>query len=420
MPDRARAAAIRADARLRRGGAGPLVGIPFGAKDVIAARGAPTTWGAPEFRSQTFAEDATSLARVARAGGVLIAKLATVELAGAGSMSRPGGSLQGQPRNAWAPDHYSGGSSSGPVIAVSTGVLPFALGTETGGSIQSPASYSGVSAIRPTYGLVPRTGVMPLAWTLDKVGVLGRTVTDCAMVLEVIAGPDRSDPTSSGRFRRMDPSAARRAVGSIRIGTGARDIEDCAPVTRRALSEAVGEMRRIVGRTERAEIRADLPYDAMLEIVMLAEVSSIFSEQLDRGDFDLVDAKQKAQLEGGLRVRARDYLHAMRLRALLIADFERVFSTVDVLVAPGRSDTAPPLDRPAAKRSNRTNADRLRTAANLAGLPGVIVPAGLAEDGLPVGLHLLGPWRSEPLLVALGEAFQRSTGYHERRPPLAT
>ena len=419
MPDRARAEAARADARLRRGGAGPLVGIPFGVKDVIAARGAPTTWGAPHFRTQTFPQDATAVARVARAGAVLIAKLATVELAGAGSMRRPGGSLQGQPRNAWSPDRYSGGSSSGPALAVSTGVLPFALGTETGGSIQSPASYSGVSAIRPTYGLVPRTGVMPLAWTLDKVGVLGRTVTDCATALEIISGPDRTDPTSSGRFRRMDASDAKRAARGARIGIGARDIEDCAPVTHRALGDAVAAMQRVIGRSARTELRADLPYDAMLDIVMYAEVSSVFSEQLERGDFELVDAKQKAYLERGLQVRARDYLHAMRLRALLIADFKRVFSEVDVLVAPGRSDTAPLLDGPAVKRSNRTNPDRLRTAANLAGLPGVIVPAGIADDGLPVGLHILGPWRSEPLLVAIGEAFQRATAHHERRPPLA-
>lgn len=424
-PERAMAEARRADRRLasrERASSGPasaLLGVPYGAKDIFAAVGAPTTWGAPEFRDQRFDEDATVIARLARRGAVLAGKLASVELAGGGRPLKPGASLQGQGRNVWDPTRYSGGSSSGPGIAVAAGLVPYALGSETGGSILGPASYSGITGLRPTYGLIPRTGVMALSWTMDKVGILARSARDIAIVLGAIAGPDGRDASAAGRFASLDSRRPRAAVKRVRIGFAGEDVEQCDPVMHRRLAAGLDELQRIVPRFTPAAIRSDLPYTATLELVLLAEAATIFAEHLEAPTFDLVDERQKAELRSGLEIKARDYLQGMRVRELVAEDFRRVFREVDVIVSAGRSETAPWLDRIAKKRTSATVPDRLRSAANLAGVPGVFFPVGLADDGMPAGLQLVGPPRSEPLLLAIAEAFQSETDHHLARPPHA-
>lgn len=420
-PERALAEARRADRRLaaRSAQVSALLGVPYGAKDIFAAVGAPTTWGAPHFREQRFDEDATVIARLARRGAVLAGKLASVELAGGGRPLKPGASLQGQGRNVWDPARYSGGSSSGPGIAVAAGLVPYALGSETGGSVLGPASYSGITGLRPTYGLVPRTGVMALSWTMDKVGVLARTARDIAVVLGAIAGPDGRDASAAGRFAPLDARRARASVKRARIGFAGSDVEECDPVMHRCLAAGLAELRRIVPRFTRAEIRSDLPYTETLGLVLLAEAATIFAEHLEAPAFHLVDERQKAELRSGLDIKARDYLQAMRLRQVIADDFRRVFREVDVIVSAGRSETAPWLDKVAKQRSSATVPDRLRSAANLAGVPGVFFPVGLADDGMPVGLQVVGPPRSEPLLLAIAEAFQRETDHHLARPPHA-
>ena len=210
---RARGEARRADAALKRRDLRPLLGIPYGAKDLLAAKGAPTTWGAPPYRDQVFDEDATAIARLAKAGGVLAAKLAMVELAGGGGYRYPSASLQGPGRNPWNTDRWSGGSSSGSAAAVSGGIVPFALGSETSGSIGTPSAYCGVTGLRPTYGLISRHGAMALSWTLDKIGPMARNAEDVSLVLEAVAGPDAKDASESGkRYRPLTAGAARTAV----------------------------------------------------------------------------------------------------------------------------------------------------------------------------------------------------------------
>jgi len=291
--------------------------------------------------------------------------------------------------------------------------------TLPGGSVLGPASYSGISGLRPTYGLVPRTGVMALSWTMDKVGILARSARDIAVVLGAIAGPDGRDESAIGRFVPLDARRARAAVKRVRIGFAGVDVEQCDPVMHRRLAAGIAELQRVVPRFTRAEIRSDLPYTTILELVLLAEAATIFAEHLEAPHFDLVDERQRAELRSGLEIRARDYLQAMRTRRVIADDFRRVFQGVDVIVSAGRSETAPWLDRIAKHRSSATVPDRLRSAANLAGVPGVFFPIGLADDGMPVGLQLVGPPRSEPLLLAIAAAFQRETGHHLVRPPLA-
>ena len=213
-----------------------LHGVPYGAKDLVAAKGAPTTWGAPPYRDQRFDEDATVVTKLRRAGAVLAAKLAMVELAGGGGYRYPSASLQGPGRNPWNTERWSGGSSSGSGAAVAAGLVPWAIGSETSGSIGTPAAFCGVTGIRPTYGLVSRHGAMALSWTLDKLGPMARTAEDCALALAAMSGADAADPTTSGkRFVALSGRSAARAVRAARIGFAEEDLGHATPEAKRAL-----------------------------------------------------------------------------------------------------------------------------------------------------------------------------------------
>src|SRR5688572_13418627 len=198
--DRALDEAARADREIRQGKwRGPLHGIPYGVKDLIATKGYPTTWGAEPYRQQKLDLDATVVERLGAAGAVLVAKLAMVELAGGMGYNQANASFTGPGKTPWNPEYWSGGSSSGPGAAVAAGLVPFAIGSETSGSILTPSAYCGVTGLRPTYGLVSRYGAMALAWTMDKLGPMGRTAEDCGIVLAVIEGKDPKDPSSVAR-----------------------------------------------------------------------------------------------------------------------------------------------------------------------------------------------------------------------------
>ena len=411
-----------------------MTGVPYGAKDLLAARGAPTTWGAPPYRDQIFGEDATVVAKLKRSGAVLAAKLAMVELAGGGGYRYPSASLQGPGRNPWNTERWSGGSSSGSGAAVGAGLVPFAIGSETAGSIGTPSAYCGVTGLRPTYGVVSRKGAMALSWTLDKLGPMARTADDCATVLEAIAGADTGDPTASGkRFRPLSGRAATSAAKRARIAFAEEDVsEHASPEAKRALEKGVAEFKRIAPSFVRATLPA-MPFGPMVQTVYSAEGAEIFAELIEGKRFEqLVDARQKAGLRAALEIKARDYLHAMRLRTRLQDALAAMFRDVDVILSVGRAMTATPitqpLDNPASPGGPKPPPDKrnlsgpgsgnmgLIAAGNLAGLPAIFFPCGFATDGLPVGLQVVGPPFSEPLLVALASAYQRETDHHLKRP----
>lgn len=429
--DRAIDEARRAD-RTRASARSPLHGVPYGAKDLVAAKGARTTWGAPPYRDQSFDRDATVIAKLRRGGAVLAAKLAMVELAGGGGYRYPSASLQGPGRNPWNTDRWSGGSSSGSGSAVAAGLVPWAIGSETSGSIGTPAAFCGVTGLRPTYGLVSRRGAMALSWTLDKLGPMARTAEDCGLALQLMAGGDPADPSTTGRrFTPLASRAAGTAVRRARVGFAEEDLGHATPEAKRALERGIAELRRIVPRVVRAVLPTDLPYGPMVGTVFGAEGATIFAELIDSGRVDeLVDKRQAAGLKRGGDIRARDYLQAQRLRTVLIERFRALFETVDVIVAPARTSTAPSIDAPldgrppgAGSLTTTPKADApgpgntaLIPAGNLAGLPAIFFPCGFGTDGLPVGLQLVGPPWSEPLLVAIATAFQRETDHHVKRP----
>ncbi len=431
MRERALREAHAADKVLARGAPkSSLVGIPYGAKDLLAAVGAPTTWGAPQYAEQTFDDDAGVIEKLRRAGAVLAAKLSMVELAGGGGYRYPSASLQGPGLNPWDRGRWSGGSSSGSGSAVGAGLVPFALGSETSGSIGTPSAYCGVTGLRPTYGLVTRRGAMALSWTLDKIGPMARTAEDCGIVLEALAGPDAGDATLSGkRFKRLDQGTASARVRNVRVGYSGEELALATPEAKAALEKGIAEFRRTLRpKVVKAALPEGIPYGPMAFTVHAAEGSAAFAELIESPRWEeLRDTRQKIGLRDALEIRARDYLRAMRLRTVLQERLRALFQDVDVLLSFGRNATATPvtqrLDQPAsgaggtpASQPRPVGNAALIPAGNLAGLPAIFFPCGFGTDGLPVGLQLVGPPFSEPLLVALAEAYQRETGHHHKRP----
>ena len=434
LHDRGLGEARAADRRLRRGRApGPLVGIPYGAKDLLAAKGARTTWGAPPFARQVLDYDAAVIERLRGAGAVLVAKLAMIELAGGGGYRYPSASLQGPCRNPWNPEHWSGGSSSGTGAAVAAGLVPFGIGSETSGSILSPSSNCGVTGLRPTYGLVSRYGAMALAWTMDKIGPMCRSAEDCGWVLEAIAGGDARDPGSAGRGFRM-PRAGIGRWSRVRVGYVAEDFEQGVhPSARAAMREAVAAVRSLGVQWKRIALPA-LPIDAAARTIIRAEGSAVFRDLIRSGGvWKLADRRQAAGLRAGVEVTAVDYLNAMRVRRMLQDEFRRLFSQIDVILAPARFAPAGRIDEPldpqwrtrapGAGRRGRRGARpgggvALVPAGNLVGVPGLSLPCGFSTTGLPLAIQLVGRPFEEALLIGLGRAYQSVTDWHRRTPPI--
>lgn len=389
---------------------GPLQGIPFGAKDLLSLAGHPTTWGAKPYATQVLPDTATVLTKLDGVGSLLLGKLSMVELAGGPGYRMAGASLQGPGLNPWDLSRWSGGSSSGPGSAVAAGLVPFALGSETSGSIITPAAFCGVTGLRPTYGLVSRFGAMPLSWTLDKIGPICRTAEDCGLVLHVIAGSDSADPGSAGKGFYYAPEFAKKPA-EMKVGFVAADTERADPDTRPVLEAAMKVLRDTGANLVEVKL-PDYPWGAIINTIIGAEAASVFEPLITSGQVDqLADPSQIEGLKASLAITATQYLKAMRIRTLIKKSFRELFDKVDLLVAPARYAVAPKVSEPL----NGGGPD-LIPAANLAGLPGISFPCGFAS-GLPVGLQLVGaPFRENSLLILAAE-FQNRTDWHKRRPP---
>jgi aspartyl-tRNA(Asn)/glutamyl-tRNA(Gln) amidotransferase subunit A len=424
---RALAEAHRANQELLAGrDRGPLHGIPYGAKDLLATRGIPTTWGALPLREQVFDHDAAAIARLEEAGAVLVAKLAMVELAGGFGYNNPDASFTGPGRTPWNPDHWSGGSSSGSAAAVAAGLVAFAIGSETSGSILTPAAFCGVSGLRPTYGLVSRHGAMALSWTLDKLGPLARGAEDCALVLAAIAGPDPADPTTGETFRHRERAPRRgRPRRRFRVGVLRHAAAGAEPEVEARFAEALSVLRDVADLDEDVAF-PELPYREAVSLIVAAEGASALREIVESGK--VRQLRDPADRLGGYAImatRAADYIDAMRARVRMRQDLDALLARYDAVVAPTRGGVAPPIGRdfdaatPGAPAAATTAPRPPATipAGNLAGLPALAVPMGFGRDGLPVSLQLLGRAFSEETLVAIGSAYQEMTDWHRRRPP---
>jgi Asp-tRNA(Asn)/Glu-tRNA(Gln) amidotransferase A subunit family amidase len=412
------------DRELKRGRTrGPLQGIPYGAKDLLAVAKQPTTWGAKPFAGQVFDQDARVIERLNSARAILIGKLSMVELAGGGDYRYASASLTGPGLNPWNRERWSGGSSSGSGAATAAGLVTFALGSETSGSILTPSAFCGVTGLRPTYGLVSRRGAMALSWTLDKIGPMCRSAEDCAMVLHEISGGDGEDPGSAGRGFTYSPQFARKPR-EITVGYAPVDFAGWAQPEARVPLQAALEVVKTQGYKMKEVEIPDFPYGALVGTIIAGEAGSIFEDFIRSGKVDeLADSSQIAGLKAMLALPATEYMRAMRVRSLVQEEFRKLFLDVDVLLTPTRGAVAPSASEPLdgvrlGPVPNSRGLNGLVPAGNLAGLPALSLPCGFAQ-GLPLGICLVGRPFYENQLIAMGVAFQKQTDWHRRRPPQA-
>ncbi|MFL5510542.1 MAG: amidase [Gemmatimonadaceae bacterium] len=401
--ERALKQARAADAEIARGRyRGPLHGIPWGAKDLLAVRGYKTTWGAGPFKNQVIDTDATVVQRLDAAGAVLVAKLTLGELAQGDIW------FDATTKNPWKVDQGSSGSSAGPASATAAGLVGFSVGSETLGSISSPSTRCGTTGLRPTFGRVPRTGAMALSWTMDKLGPICRSVEDCAMVLDAIYGPDGKDNTVIDAGYHWD---AKLSPKTLRIGyvksafdtamTDPADPKRTLHATKKFDDAALDVFHRLGINLVPVEL-PDVPYDPM-RIILNAEAAAAFDE-LTRSDRDKELVQQgKFDWPNSFRtsrfIPAVDYVNANRLRSIAIQRWDELMRTVDVIVTP----------------TGAANLSQL-VATNLTGHPAVILPNGFREDGTPVSLTFLGGLFEEAKLLAVARAYQEATGFHLKHP----
>ncbi|HET9134337.1 MAG TPA: amidase [Gemmatimonadales bacterium] len=392
LRERALAQADLLDTEARAGTwRGPLHGIPWGAKDLLSVPGAPTTWGSPLYKDRVLSETATVVERLDAAGAVLVAKLTLGEFA-MGDVW-----YGGRTRNPWNLDQGSSGSSAGSASAVSAGLLPFAIGSETLGSIVSPCTRCGVSGLRPTFGRVSRHGAMALSWTMDKLGPIARTAEDLALVFDTIHGADPRDPTARTVAFGYD---ATRPLASIRIGIHAALAEGGANAA--GPIKPVLEALRARGATfTTVAWPEDLPA-APLNLIIGVEGAAAF-DAITRDNLDDRMVQQTANawpntFRAARFVPAVEYLQANRVRTLLMQRLDAMFRTVDVVITP-------------------PYAGNVLVSTNLSGHPAVVVPVGFGTNDAPQTMTVIGGLWKEELALRVAAEWQAASAVHRRRPP---
>ena len=402
---------------------GPLHGIPYGVKDLLATVGYNTTWGAEPYRNQRFDYDATVVERLGAAGAVLVAKLSMVELAGGMGYAHADASLTGPGRTPWNLDYWSGGSSSGPGAAVGAALVPFAIGSETWGSIHFPSTACAVSGLRPTYGRVSRHGAMALSWTMDKLGPMCRTADDCGLVLQAIAGGDRLDPTASTRLYRYDRAAQRRGGGGrMRIGVVLNATAGAQPEVVENFNRSLDVLRDFA-TLEAGVTFPDLPFNEAARLIIASEGPSAFEDLIESGRVrELRAAEDRWGGYAGTTIFAKDYLKALRLRGVMQRALDETMRRYDCIVAPTLSSVTYPVAKPFSEAwppvdiPKGTKLVPLGGAANVTGIPGLAVPNGFGRENLPTGIAFTGPQWGENAVIAAANAFQERTDWHKRRP----
>jgi Asp-tRNA(Asn)/Glu-tRNA(Gln) amidotransferase A subunit family amidase len=384
--------ARRADAEIARGHyRGPLHGIPWGAKDLLTEDEYRTTWGAKPFEEQVIYEDATAVRQLEEAGAVLVAKLTL------GALAMGDVWYGGKTRNPWNLEQGSSGSSAGSAAATVAGLLAFAIGSETLGSIVSPSTRCGATGLRPTFGRVSRSGAMALSWSMDKLGPLCRNVEDCALVLDAIHGADGKDPTARDVPFNWEPD---KPLSNVRIGyyKGAFDDDHR---TKQFDDEAIEVLRGLGIDLIPIDLPDELPVSA-LRIILNAEAAAAFDELTLSGRDDLLVRQNRGAWPNSFRqarfIPAVEYIQANRVRTMLMGACETAISGVDAFVTPSYGR------------------DVLLTT-NLTGHPAIALPSGFNEDGTPVSISFIGRLFGEADMMRVAKAYQDATDFHTRQPP---
>lgn len=415
-PEIALSDARRAEAEISAGNwRGALHGVPYGLKDIIDYAGLPTTAHSAILKDNIATADAFVTQRLRAAGAVFMGKLSTHEFA----LGGPCFDLPWPPaRNPWNRDYFCGGSSSGAGVATAAGFLPFAIGTDTGGSIRNPSTMCGVTGIKPTYGLVSRRGVFPLAFSLDHVGPLTRTVHDNATVLNVLAGHDGVDPGSIARPGVDYTALTNKGLKGVRIGWLKHFYHDdikADPQMGAAVDTAVLRMQELGAQLTEVKTTPLSQFQACNRIIMGSESYAIHQKWLRERPQDYGDITRQRFLYGAM-YSASDYINALRLRSKYTADFHALFNDVDVIVTASAHDPACRIDDE--KACEFIYSRQARAPFNVTGSPAIAVPAGFSKEGLPLGIQIVGAPYNEATVYRVGAAYEAATAWTTQHPVL--
>jgi Asp-tRNA(Asn)/Glu-tRNA(Gln) amidotransferase A subunit family amidase len=412
--DQARAAETRAmKGKLR----GPLDGIPWGAKDLFATKNIPTQWGSPAYQGQVFDYDATIVRKLHDSGAILIGKLASGELASGARWSG------GTTRCPWDLTRSSSGSSAGPASATAAGLVGFSVGTETLGSIISPAATNSVVGLRPTYGRVSRFGAMTLSWTMDKIGPICRTVEDCGLVFDEIHGSDPLDPTSVdgpgvGTLRKSSRQPLKGKTAAV-IRDEFTSVNE--PEVAGVLGDALKSLESLGLTLEDIQLD-DYPYAEIARYTLNIEAATVFESLWKTGRIGMLINKQRAMDWSAARLLpATDYLKMQRLRNEICDYAVRLFRKYSVLVVPSLNLPALPVELANAALANPaslTTGPGSLAFGNIAGLPAVTVPCGFTRGNLPLGLQFIGQAFDEAAVLGIAYAYEQVNSWHKRHPEL--
>ena len=415
------AAARRAEREIRSGNhKGPLHGIPIGLKDLYSTKGVRTTVGSRVLRDFVPDTDAAVVERFAEAGAIIIGKLQMHEFAWGATSVNP---HDGPARNPWDTERITGGSSGGSGSAVASGQCMGALGSDTGGSIRIPASLCGIVGLKPSFGRVSRYGVYPLSASLDTVGPMTRTVRDAALILNAIAGYDRRDPSSSDRPVEDFTESLGRGIEGIRIGIPKEFFFDVIS------SEAQDAVRRSANVLEGLGASVEEVSIPVLEhsltisgTILSAEAAEVHIDHL-RLRADEIGADVRARLELGALTPATVYINAQRARTVFNREIAKAFQQVDILLAPTTPTSAPRIEESVVRVGDGTEPvstllSRLTRPFNICGVPAVSLPCGFTSSGMPLGMQLAGRPFDEATVLRVADAYEQTTEWHARRPPL--
>ncbi|MCD2187765.1 amidase [Actinomycetospora soli] len=417
LDERAAAAAAESARRWRDGTARALEGVPFGVKDVIDVAGVPTTAGSWCHGNAPAATSAEVVARLEAAGAIPVSKDATTEFAVGG----PNPPRFGPTRNPWDRERWAGGSSTGSAAAVAAGAVPFALGTDVGGSVRLPSAWTGLTGLKPTAGAISRVGVVPLSWTAETVGPIAHSAADVARVFDVLAGTDDRDP----RSWRPGPAVGTVPddVRGLRIAVpGGALTELCDAEVRAGVDALVAELVEAGAEVVPGEIPGAAAALAIGYLIVFTEAATLHRVDRDRwGDYDPVVVRRISQ---GITTPAQDYLRAQQFRVELQRELDAVLADADLIVVPTCPSTAPRLDGTVVVDGVEyplyAAQSRSTMLGNLTGVPGLAVPTGLASDGCPTSAQLIAAPHAEGTALRAARVFQSRTAHHRRRPAVVT
>src|SRR6266849_512596 len=421
-PELALEQAKAAEKEIRQGHyRGPLHGIPYAAKDLLAVKGIPTTWGAKPYANQVFNYDATVIEHLNRVGAILIGKASMIELAGGMGYRYASASLQGEAKNPWDTKCWTCGSSSGSGAIVAAGLAAFAIGTETWGSIVCPSAFCGVSGLRPTFGRVSRHGAMALAYSMDKIGPMARTAEDCAKVFAAIAGHDFRDrstlPVDRAAFTYSP--AGELKTRSLKLGwlTNAWNDKDYDSGVKRAIDIAHKVLQRHFQGMKNATL-PEGPWEDAANLILQSEAASAFAPLIESGRVkELTDPLGRVAGYVNQTIAAADVTSALRIREILQKKMVELFDSYDVLVTASQPVPATPLELNLF--TGLSFADPLGGIGNLCGLPALSVPCGFTEKNLPVGLQFMARAGDDIAVIQGARTYQLHTDWHRRHPKIA-